>query len=119
MTDILEPEYYAPYARGSDTSAEAAAAMTRPDAETLCGQILALITDHAERGATCDEVEVLLNLSHQTCSARFWDLHKRDFIGDSGKRRRTRSDRNAVVWVLPKYVPPPVPLEDLPLPEPE
>jgi len=62
-----------------------------------------LVLDHVRgthrHGSTCDEAEVELDLSHQTCSARFYDLHRKDLIRDSGERRLTRSGRTAIVWV--------------------
>lgn len=51
------------------------------------------------RGMTCDEVEVRLDMRHQTASARVNELMERGDIRDSGERRRTRSNRNAVAWV--------------------
>jgi hypothetical protein len=46
---------------------------------------------------TCDEVEVLLEMSHQACSARFTELKALDLIKLVGKRK-TRSGRMAGVW---------------------
>jgi len=51
-------------------------------------------------GCTCDATEVALGLTHQTCSPRFTELHGRGLIADSGKVRRTRSGRNAIVWTI-------------------
>lgn len=45
----------------------------------------------------CDEVEVLLCMSHQTCSARFADLKKAGLI-EPTNRRKTRSGRWAMAW---------------------
>lgn len=52
----------------------------------------------ARDGMTCDEVEALLGMSHQTASARVHELGKMGQIVDSGKRRPTRSGRFATVW---------------------
>lgn len=53
----------------------------------------------APDGLTCDEIEEKLNMSHQTVSARVRGLvRKGGFIVDSGKVRKTRSGRNAIVW---------------------
>lgn len=49
-------------------------------------------------GATCDEVESCLRMSHQTASARIRDLRGRGRLVDSGSRRRTRTGRSAIVW---------------------
>jgi predicted ArsR family transcriptional regulator len=57
---------------------------------------------HVERtgGATCDATEAALGLTHQTCSPRFTELAHRGLIADSGKVQRTRSGRNAIVWII-------------------
>ena len=51
-------------------------------------------------GLTCDQVEELTNMRHQTASARIRELFVMGKIVDSGERRVTRSGRNAVVWKL-------------------
>lgn len=60
------------------------------------------IHEHIRRsrgiGRTCDEVEVDLDLRHQTASPRLLDLRKEGHIMRRGKRK-TRSGRNADVWV--------------------
>jgi predicted transcriptional regulator len=59
--------------------------------------VLDLIRKHPD-GLTTDEVEQILGLNHQTASPRMWELHKRSLIGDTGKRRKTRSGRLAAVY---------------------
>jgi Fic family protein len=56
------------------------------------------IVDRVGYGLTCDEVENLLGLSHQTASARISELKA---MGELVKRgvRPTRSGRNAAVLV--------------------
>lgn len=49
-------------------------------------------------GATCDEVELALGMTHQTASARVHDLMRMDVIQDVGRRRPTRSGRQAIAW---------------------
>lgn len=53
-------------------------------------------------GATCDEIEAALGLSHQTASARVTEAKARGEIVANGKRRRTRSGRWAGVYVVPE-----------------
>ena len=62
-----------------------------------------IIKEDQSDGATCDEIEVSLSLSHQTASARVRDLFQGGLIVDSGIRRKTRTGRKATVWrvVLP------------------
>lgn len=89
-----------PFVKGSDTSKAAA--------ESIGGvvdrdRILILSFIKRVDGATCDEIEVALGLSHQTASARCSDLkNKFCLIVDSGERRKTRSGRNASVYVARK-----------------
>lgn len=52
-------------------------------------------------GATCDEVERALMLSHQTASARITEAKARAEIIASGERRTTRSGRKAAVYCDP------------------
>jgi len=84
-----------PFVRGSDTS-EAAA--IRLDPESLEAAVFAAIA-RSSNGCTDDEIEVMLQLSHQTTSARRRTLVLKHRVRDSGLRRQTRSGRQAVVWV--------------------
>lgn len=87
-----------PYANGSDTS-EAAAVSITPKAEGLRLLVYRHIWRNGLHGATCCEVELALEMRHQTASARIRELYLSDDVRDSGRRRRTTSGRNAVVWV--------------------
>jgi hypothetical protein len=63
----------------------------------------ALILEALSRvGRTCDELEEVLGLSHQTCSSVVTGLRKDEKIIDSGERRPTRYDCDAIVWMLRK-----------------
>jgi len=53
-------------------------------------------------GATCEELEIRLGLSHQTASAAITALVKKGILVDSGERRTTRSGRKARVYVRRK-----------------
>jgi transcription initiation factor IIE alpha subunit len=53
-----------------------------------------------ERPQTCDEVEISLGLTHQTCSATINKLMRDGVIISIGKRN-TRSGRPACVWSIP------------------
>lgn len=87
-----------PHVQGSDTSREAAESM-EPHAGTLEARVLEAIRFSCSAGLTDDEVEQLLGLSHQTTSARRRALVIRGLVKDSGRRRKTRSGRNATVWI--------------------
>jgi len=51
-------------------------------------------------GLTCDELEQILDAKHQSVSAKIREGVLGNEIEDSGMRRKTRSGRNAIVWVL-------------------
>lgn len=50
--------------------------------------------------ATCSELEILLNLTHQTASARISELKRDEIIKETGKKRLTQSGRPAHVYKL-------------------
>jgi hypothetical protein len=81
----------------AETSAEARASI-EPHLGRLQSNVLGFIRSRGKIGATCDEVEQWLDMSHQTASARVHELMHRKCIVSNGKRK-TRSGRNAVVWV--------------------
>ena len=85
------------YVKGSDTS-EGAAASVEEATPFLRGMVLAYVASRGDEGATCDEVESALDMRHQTASPRVNELAGRGFIVDSGRRRKTRSGRNAAVY---------------------
>lgn len=84
---------------GTDTSDAAADSMV-PHASRLQAMVLDEIRQRRAHGMTCDEVEATLGLSHQTISARVYELHKKGMIADSGQRRPTRAGRAAKVWIV-------------------
>ena len=90
---------------GTATSIEASEAI-KPSVNTLCRRVLDCIAS-MPAGLTCDQAECILNLSHQTCSARFRDLassqppsiQKLVLEDGSYAKRKTRSGRNAFVYI--------------------
>lgn len=91
-----QDDLFPPFVRGSDTSYDAAATM-----EEASGRYERMVFRLIEQiPRTCDECERLLNAKHQNISARIRSLFLKGIIIDSGKRRKTRSGRNAVVWSL-------------------
>lgn len=79
----------------SSETSQAAAESVCDSADTLRARVLEAIRTRG--GATCDELEVALNMRHQTASARLTELGKLGRIVPNGKRD-TRSGRKAVVW---------------------
>ena len=98
MTYPNEPGFEA----GSETS-EAAAVSMKTSAAALRRKIYDAIGNNPH-GYTCDELEVLLDMSHQTCSARCTELKQQDLIyvplDETGEKikRVTRSGRKAQVY---------------------
>lgn len=88
----------APYAKGSDTSREAARAKVGRIAEERTKVYLAIIRSGAD-GSTWDELVAKLDLA-PSANGRCTELHEMGLILDSGRRRKTRRGRNAVVWIV-------------------
>ena len=80
---------------GTETSRDAAESIG-PHAGSLRSMILGFIRK-AENGATCDEVEAALSMSHQTASARIRELMQKKLIYHDGQRK-TRSGRMARIY---------------------
>jgi hypothetical protein len=93
---LWEPRRGAAYRDGMDTMQDAADDIT-PVTGKLRKRVYAEIVKRGEYGATCDELEVALGLTHQTCSARVNELMRARAIIGTGKRP-TRSGRKARVW---------------------
>lgn len=87
-----------------DTSRDAAASI-QGVLNSMQSKVLGWIRSRGDDGATCDEVEAALEMKHQTASARIRELVLKDRICDSGMRRKTRSKRKAIVYVLPEFHP--------------
>jgi hypothetical protein len=82
----------------TDTSTLAAEEI-KPHLGRLQEMVLSHIINCGVTGATCEEVEKALDLMHQTCSPRVYELHRKGRIKDSGHRRLTSKKRLAIVWV--------------------
>ena len=95
---------------GVDTSRDAAESI-KPQVNRLCSEVLWCLRN-SQFGMTCDETECVLQLSHQTCSARFRDLAsceppmiiKATLPDGSTVKRKTRSGRSAQVWIVNQEV---------------
>jgi len=87
---------------GSETSRDAAmlAAPVQASARHAIIAALAHVPPMVEPGYTDEQLERRLGRSHQTVSsARNW-LVNHGWVCDSGVKRKTRSNRDAVVWSL-------------------
>lgn len=79
-------------------TSSAAAASIAPHLSLLECWVLSAVKKNGT--ATCDEVERITGLSHQTASARITALSRRGVLVPSGELRRTRSGRNACAWMV-------------------
>lgn len=96
--DFSAPKYpETPGYSNPSTSKDAAKSMERK-ASALRLRVLAELQVRGDTGATCDELERALQLSHQTASARLREMALAKSIVDSGAKRATRSGRKAIVW---------------------
>lgn len=86
----------APNVAGSDTSKAAGESVDRRSMQEKVNWVLFC---QQGIGATDDEIERLLDMRHQTVSARRRELVLAGLVVDSGRTRATRSGRQATVWV--------------------
>ncbi len=70
-----------------------------PSKEILCDRITNFVATLGTTGATCDEIEIGMRISHQTASARCTELLAERRLIRTSARRRTRSGRGAAVLV--------------------
>jgi predicted transcriptional regulator len=80
-----------------DTKMQAHASMAAhiPRLQKLC--LYALRTYRTD-GLSCQELEGVTGLEHSTASARLGELRDSGLIYDTGRRRRTKAGRSAIVW---------------------
>jgi len=86
------------YHGGADTSVEAFATTSASKRAMDRQKIIDYMKKQPHAESTCDEAEVALDMAHQTCSARFTDLQKEERIVNTGKRRPTRTGKQARVY---------------------
>lgn len=86
-----------PYQRHSKTSQDAANSISESRAEQDRQKILRYLR-LTQRGATDEQLEIACNMRGNSERPRRIELLKRGDIRDSGRRCRTASGREAVVW---------------------
>lgn len=101
INEETEEPYHglAPFEKGSDTSLDAAYEI-QPAKDTLQYEVWCYIRECGDYGATDDEIEQVLDLRHQTASARRRELELKGLVQKTPRRRPTRSGRNAAVYVV-------------------
>jgi hypothetical protein len=88
-----------PHVRNSPTSKAAAESMAKP-AHAIRTKIIVWFKDVGTVGMTCDELEVAMDLRHQTASARIVELVASGHLVKTERTRLTRSARSAAVYVI-------------------
>lgn len=87
-----------PAQRHSPTSVAAAEA-AKPLAATYRAILLEHIRSRGIQGVTDEEAQIDLGMDQNTQRPRRVELVRAGLVRDSGRTRRTRSGRQAVVWV--------------------
>jgi hypothetical protein len=83
----------------TQTSVAAAIAM-QESAGTLRAKVLGAIRDAGMLGMTDEQLQASMPMPANTQRPRRRELQLAGLIRDSGMRAKTKSGRNAVVWVL-------------------
>ena len=94
------PERVTKFQAHSDTSRSAAREIEQK-AKTLRGKIYRFLQKRGHFGATDEELQTLCQMNPSTQRPRRIELVERGLVKDSGERRKTASNRDAVVWIVP------------------
>lgn len=98
QTDLFDrPEPVTKYQPHSDTS-RSAARQIESQAESLRGKVYRFLKECPHYGATDEELQSILNMEANTQRPRRVELVDKGLVYDSGKKRKTKSGRSAVVW---------------------
>lgn len=97
---MIEKDICARKHGGADTSAAAFGSTPASHREACRKRILQEIERLSVNGATCDELEAITGMQHQTCSARVTELLAERRIHFTNARRKTRSGKSARVYWL-------------------
>jgi hypothetical protein len=89
--------------RTAPETSKRAASKVEPRSGTQRFRVLEAIRRAKGNGLTDDEIEQLTGLAHQTASARRNELAEGGFIVETTKRRKTRNDKLAIVWVATEH----------------
>lgn len=76
-------------------------------AGTLRAAVLSMLRERGEHGATDQEIQDALQLPSNTEIPRRWELVNAGAVVASGRKRKTRSNCPATVWVLSEFAPKP------------
>ena len=98
LPEPFDAEPLPPAVESSRTSQEAACAI-EPRAATLRRAVLECIRAAGDGGRTDEEVQDELGMNPSTERPRRIECERMGLVRDSGRTRKTKSGRNAVVWV--------------------
>jgi len=87
-----------PFVRDSETSREAAVSMIEK-APSIRRKVWQFIHARGGHGATADEVQASMKIMGRTVTPRIIELRMRGRLKLSGGTRKTRSGRNAQVYI--------------------
>lgn len=90
---------------GGNPESTAAHESIKADKARILRDVINHVTACGATGATCDEIELALFLSHQTASARCTEAVARGLLVRTQIRRETRSGRKAAVLMAPQFAP--------------
>ena len=76
------------------------------DLSRMKWQVYRFIWEQKTYGAIDDEIYRGLNMRQNTARPRRNDLMNQGYIVDSGKRRQTRSGREAIIWIAACFAKP-------------
>ena len=95
LSDPADP----PYQRHSTTSRDASRQIV-PNQGSLKAIVHNYIKSCGTRGCTDEEAQIELDMNPSTQRPRRVELVRDGMVIDSGRQRKTRSGRNATVWVI-------------------
>lgn len=74
-----------------------------PVSSVMDRRIMATLDAAGLHGCTCDEIEAATGSKHQAVSGNLRHLVERGCVYDTGRKRKIRSGRTAMVWVSHKF----------------
>lgn len=104
--NLLRLPHSLPHSNDTTSKAAAKTKKTKTRAAGDRIRVLNFIRRRGENGATADEIQAGLDMTHQSGSARVSELlNKYGEIKDSGSQRKTRSGSNATVYIVDELAP--------------
>ena len=92
---------------GRGGTSAAAAGQIAGHAPTQRALMLRILRERGRAGVTDQELQTVAGLPSNSEGPRRWELERHGVVVDSGQRRRTRSGRFAIVWVVAEFAPKP------------